>query len=105
MEFLTNEIFVSTAIGIVVMALAKLMPEEKIIKAVEKPVFQFGVFVSKFLVIRIGQKAADEFETGIIKTLISVVCKVPLIFLGGMLHDNNLKKPNNRNNDAKQKKQ
>jgi hypothetical protein len=86
------------------MFLAKVLPEEKIIKSLHKPVFGFGVFVSKFLVIRIGKKAADEFETGIIKTLISVVCRIPLIFLDGMLHDNEIKKPKNgKNNVTKQK--
>ncbi len=91
-EMAKDNYFITILISLATILLAKVIPEEKILKFLHKPLYSSGIFVSKFLVMRIGKKSAEGFEHGVLKTLISIICNIPLYFLEGMLADNDKKK-------------
>lgn len=92
-DLLVNGWTISGIVSLLVMVLAKILPEEKVVKSIAPMVYKAGVFVSKFLILRIGKRAAEKFETGIIKTLLVVVISIIKSFLEGMISDNETKKP------------
>lgn len=93
-----------TWIGVIsslVLILAKVLPEENILKFIHKPLFGLGVLISKTLVLRIGKKATENFETGIFKTLLTVISFCPMYILDGMLSDNEKIKEKNAKKHTK----
>ncbi len=92
-DLITNGWTIGGIVSLLVMILAKVLPEEKIVKIIEPMFYKAGVFVSKFLILRLGKSAAEKFETGIIKTLLSILISIIQNFLIGMINDNHTKKP------------
>ena len=96
-ELLNNYVsigfLISGIVSIVVMIMARCADEEKLLTKIEKPCYGFGVFFSKFLIIRLrGKISAENFETGAIKTILVVASKAIMFFVAGMLSDNEKKK-------------
>ena len=70
----------------------KFCPKKKLIAWIEKPCRGLGITISKFLVLRIGKRAANRVEEGIISTILTVLGQIPLFINDGLLSDNNKKR-------------
>lgn len=92
---------IGTGVSIVMALFVKYCPKGKLLQWIEKPCRGFGVAVSKFLVLRLGRKAAEKVEEGIIVTLLTVIGKAPLFVVDGLLADNEKKKQNANIGDKK----
>lgn len=88
------------AIGIGIMvavsAFARFMPKEKIIGFLAPKFYAAGVFVSKFLILRLGKKSAERVEQGIIITIANSTSECIGKFVDGLIADNELKKEKKR---------
>jgi hypothetical protein len=91
-ELLSTEILWSLGASTVVWVLARKLPKSKIAARLVPMAHGAGVFVSKFLMLRIGKGATDSFEEGVVVTLGDVAAKTIQAFVDGMLEDNDRRK-------------
>jgi hypothetical protein len=99
-EILLNGWSISTFVVIALGLFAKYCPQNAILKKIEKPLFGFGVAISKFLILRLGKESARKVEEGLISTLLIVIGKAPLYILEGLLSDNKKVGSNGKKNNA-----
>lgn len=83
---------IGLAVTMAVASFIRFCPKKKINTWVEKPLRNFGRLVSKFLILRLGKKAAEKVEEGIIVTLLDVIGNIALYIKEGLLEDNEKKK-------------
>jgi len=74
----------------------RFCPKAKLLDWIKKPCYGLGVTISKFLLIRIGRRAAERVEEGIISTILVCIGQVSLYINEGMLADNKKRKKNDR---------
>lgn len=67
---------------------ARLCPKKKLIEWVKPPCIGLGKTISKLLVVRLGKKAAERFEEGILVTVLQVAGEALLFIVQGLVHDN-----------------
>jgi len=69
-------------------AAVRFFPKQKLIDIVSPVCFGAGKIVSKFMLLRLGKKAANSIEEGVFVTLSSVIYAVVDSFMKGLLEDN-----------------
>ena len=74
----------------------RVCPKDKLLAWIKKPCYGLGVAISKFLLIRLGRRASQRVEEGIISTLLVCIGQAPLFINEGMLADNEKKKRRRR---------
>lgn len=85
-------LIITSGAGVACGLFAKLCPKEKLVSWVKAPAITAGKLTSRFLVLRLGAKAAESIEEGIIVTIATVIGQIPLFFVEGLIDDNNSKK-------------
>ena len=70
----------------------KMVPKEKIVGFLKPKLYKAGVFVSKFLTLRLGAKAAQKVEENVIVTTTFAISESLKSFVDGLLSDNDTKK-------------
>ncbi len=69
-------------------AAVRFFPKQKLIDIVSPVCFGAGKIISKFMLLRLGKKAANSIEEGVFVTLSSVIYAAVDSFMKGLLEDN-----------------
>ncbi len=70
----------------------RFCPKEKLLKWIRPKAFAAGLFVSRSLTMRIGKKACEKVEEGVIVTLANVLSEAIGKFVDGLISDNEKQK-------------
>jgi hypothetical protein len=79
---------IGIGISVALAAAVRFFPKQKLIDIVSPVCFGAGKIVSKFMLLRLGKKAANSIEEGVFVTLSSVIYAVVDSFMKGLLEDN-----------------
>jgi len=77
----------------------KYFPKKKLVAMISKPCYLGGVWVSKFLMLKLGTKNAEKVEEGLFATICDSLAEGPIAFKRGLLADN--KKKEKKDKDKK----
>lgn len=87
-----QEWIIGTGIVVAVAAFLRFMPKAKIVGFLKPKCYAAGVFISKFLILRLGKSAAERVEEGLIVTITMAISESIGGFVDGLLMDNKTKK-------------
>lgn len=91
-KILTNPMTISMGAALIVGLFAKYCPKGKIVGWLKPKMYGLGELVSKTLILRIGRKAAEKVEEGILVTITTAISESIGGFVDGLLADNENKK-------------
>lgn len=88
MENWILEVGIGAAVTIGVAAFLRFCPKAKLLEWIQPKAEVAGKIVSKVLALRLGPKAAESLEEGVIVTLMATVYAGITSFMKGLLSDN-----------------
>ena len=83
---------ITSGVSLAVLLFAKFCPKQKIVDCLAPKCRALGRFISRFLILRLGTKAAEKVEEGIIVTMLTTASTLCSATLEGLLEDNEKKK-------------
>jgi len=92
---------IGVGISLVLSAIVRFIPKQKLINIVSPACNKAGKFISKILLLKLGKKAADSIEEGVFVTLSSVVYTAVDSFMNGLLEDNKTEEINKIKEDMR----